>query len=145
VTSGRERLAPVLLAGLALLGLAVSSYLTYSHWGDESIVCAGIGDCDYVNSSDYATVGGLPVSLLGAGLYVGLLAAALLWGARPSDERFPIAFWGLSVAGVGYAAYLTYVELFVLEAICVWCVVSAVILVASLLVSTALLLLAEPD
>ena len=142
--SGRFLAVPVVLGVLAAAGLGVSSYLTATHWGDKEIACAGVGDCNYVNSSAYATIGDVPVSLLGVLLYLGLLGSALAWALRPGDDRVPVLYWGLAVAGVGYAAYLTYVELFVIEAICVWCVVSAVILTSSLLVATAHLLV-EPE
>jgi uncharacterized membrane protein len=136
------RLAP-LLAALSLAGLGISIYLTASHWGGQPIACAGVGSCDYVNSSDYAKIGDVPVSLLGAGLYGSLFAVAVRWYLAPDDELAPFVFWGLAVAGVVYAAYLTYVEVAVLHAICVWCVASAVILLAMLATSTVTLLQAS--
>ena len=136
---------PLLLASLALFGLGVSSYLTYSHWGGTPISCAGVGDCEYVNSSAYATLGGIPVSGLGGLLYAGLLVTAFTWWRFPTDERLPVAYWGLALAGFGYAGYLTYVELYVLDAICVWCVTSATILTTCLALSTAALLRPPPE
>ncbi len=133
------RLVPYALALLAVAGLGISSYLTVAHWGDKAIVCGGLGQCDYVNSSEYATIGGVPVALFGAGLYLAMLGAALLWARLPEDERWPVVYWGLALAGAGYAAYLTYVELGVIHAICVWCVVSATILTVSLITATAAL------
>jgi uncharacterized membrane protein len=131
---------PLLLAALAFAGFCISGYLTVAHWGDTAIACGGVGDCEYVNSSAYATVGGLPVSGLGALVYGGMALAAVAWYARPADERLPILFWGAALAGFGYAAYLTYIELAVIEAVCVWCMTSAAILTASVLLSTAALL-----
>ncbi len=135
-----SRTAPVFLAVLALVGLGISSYLTITHWGGTPIACAGVGDCEYVNSSPYATLAGMPVSGLGAALYAGLLLGALGWAWRPDDVRLQVGYWGMALAGFGYAGYLTYVELYVLDAICVWCMTSAALLTLSLLVSTALLL-----
>jgi uncharacterized membrane protein len=133
------------LAVLAAGGLAVSAYLTVTHWGGTPLACAGVGDCEYVNSSPYATLAGLPVSGLGAVLYIGLVAGALACWWRPADPRLPVVFWGIALAGFGYAGYLTYVELYVLDAVCVWCITSASILTLSLAVSTiALLLSPEP-
>ena len=131
-------LTPALLLALAAGGLGVSVYLTYTHWADETVACAGFGSCELVQTSEYATLGPVPVALLGALMYAGLggLALLTLW-RRPSEPDWPIlAFWAGALAGVAYSAYLTYVELFVLEAICIWCVVSAVIVTASWLVST---------
>jgi uncharacterized membrane protein len=125
--------------------VGVSSYLTLTHWQGTPISCAGVGDCNYVNSSSYASLGGVPVSGFGAALYAGLLVTALLWWWRPEDVRPSVAYWGLALAGFGYAGYLTYVELYVLDAICVWCVVSATILTLSLALSTWALLFATPE
>lgn len=137
------RLVPFALAGLAIFGIGISGYLAATHYADKPIVCGGLGQCDYVNSSEYASVAGIPVSLLGVAMYSGLFAAAALWALRPGSDFWPVAYWGMALAGAGYAGYLTYVELEVLRAICVWCVVSAVVLALSLLISTAYLLLAQ--
>jgi uncharacterized membrane protein len=138
------RTIPFVLVVLGLAGFAIGSYLTIAHWGDQPIECGGVGDCGYVNSSEYASVGGVPVSALGAGLYLTMAFAAFAWRARRDVDWLPIAYWGLALAGAGYAGYLTYVELAVLHAVCVWCVTSAVLLAASLVLST-IALLGEPD
>ncbi len=136
---------PYLLLALASAGLLISLYLVTTHYGDQPIACGGVGDCEAVNSSEYASVGGIPVSLLGVGLYSSLVLAATLWIRDPSDDRRVIAFWGLSLSGAGYAAYLTYVELSILHAICVWCVTSAAILITSLGLSSAAILRPADD
>ena len=132
---------PFALVALGLAGLGISSYLVLTHYGKKPIACAGVGECNYVNSSEYASVGGVPVSLLGLGMYVCLTVAAVYWSSRPQDETRMVAYWGLALAGAAYAGYLTYVELEILHAICVWCVASAVVLTLSLLLSTAALFL----
>jgi uncharacterized membrane protein len=139
------RRLPQLLVALGIVGLAISVYLVITHYGKEPIQCGGVGDCNYVNSSEYASVAGIPVSLLGVAMYVGLIAAAAFWSRRPADEKRMIAYWALALSGAGYAAYLTYVELAVLHAICVYCVVSAAVLTTSLAVSTAALFLIPPQ
>jgi uncharacterized membrane protein len=75
--------------------------------------------------------------------YSGLLAVALVWAARPYSEVWPVAYWGMALAGAGYAGYLTYVELEILHAICAWCVASAIVLTLSLVLATAYLLWAQ--
>jgi uncharacterized membrane protein len=107
-----------------------------THLADQPIACGGVGQCDYVNSSDYAYVGPVPVAALGGLLYLTLLVAAVYWALDPTDEVRPIPYWGLALAGAAYAGYLTYIELAVLKAICVWCVVSAVLLTTGLILST---------
>jgi uncharacterized membrane protein len=129
---------PVLLLALAVVGLGISSYLTYTHWAHASVACGGIGSCTEVNNSEYSKVASIPVALLGALSYLALIALALAWlWQRPSGPAWPVMFfWGLSLVGTLYSAYLTYIELFVLDAICIYCVASACIILASFLIST---------
>jgi uncharacterized membrane protein len=137
-TSPLALAVPALLLALAVAGLGISSYLTYTHWANATVACGGIGNCDAVNNSKYAEVAGIPVALLGALSYLALIASALAWlWWRPSGAAWPVMFfWGLSLVAALYSAYLTYIELFVLEAICVYCVASAGVTLASLLIST---------
>ena len=124
----------LLVAGLlAIAGMCVATYLTVVHFADQPIVCSSIGDCELVNSSRYASLAGVPVALLGAGAYVSMLA--LIAGAwlRRSPEML-LAAWGIALASVGFSMYLTYIELRVLDAICVYCVGSASIMTALLCV-----------
>jgi uncharacterized membrane protein len=74
-------------------------------------------------------------------MYLALTAAALFWALRPGSETRMVAYWGMALAGAGYAGYLTYVELEILHAICVWCVASATVLTLSLLLATLALFL----
>jgi uncharacterized membrane protein len=129
---------PALLLALAVAGLGISSYLTYTHWAHATIACGGLGSCNEVNNSSYAELAGIPVAFLGALSYLALIGFALAWlWWRPEGPAWPVMFfWGLSLFGVLYSAYLTYVEVFVLEAICVYCVASAAVMLASLLIST---------
>lgn len=140
-----SRTLPAFLAALALAGVAISGYLTVTHWGGTPIACAGVGNCEYVNNSPYATLGSIPVSALGGLLYGALAVSAAAWWWRPYDVRLPVLYWGFALAGFGYAGYLTYVELYVLDAICVWCVTSASLLTVSLVLATLALLRPEPE
>jgi len=142
-TLQRTRLVPGALIALSAAGLAVSAYLSAAHFGGPPLTCGGIGGCDTVNSSRYAYFAGLPVALLGAFLYVTLMALAAAWVIRGWDERLMTAFWGLALAGALYALYLTYVELAIIDAVCVWCVTSALIVSACLGLSSWALLSAE--
>jgi uncharacterized membrane protein len=128
-----------LLAGaLALAGLAIAIYLTIVHYDHSSPVCVGGGGgCEKVQTSDYAELAGVPVALIGAIGY----AAILLSLAVPGDSgRFAGALLGL--VGLGFSLYLTYLELFVIDAICQWCVASAVVM--ALLATTTVVRLLRP-
>ncbi|MEA2243775.1 MAG: hypothetical protein QOD24_3331 [Solirubrobacteraceae bacterium] len=125
---------------LTLAGIGVAAYLTYVHYAGLQPFCAGGSHgCERVQSSSYASVGGLPVALLGLAGYVAIAAALVAPG-----ERARVAATALAVTGFGFSAYLTYLELFVIDAICQWCVASAVILTL-LTVVTVWRLLVDDD
>jgi uncharacterized membrane protein len=118
-------------AGMAFAagGFAVALYLTIVHYTHQQIACNGIGDCEYVNSSEYAELMGVPVALVGAVAYASVFALGVLWRWR-RDETLLLVAWGLAMASFAFSVYLTYIELFVIDAICVYCVVSAVMATA---------------
>lgn len=122
--------------GLALLGLLDSLYLSWVKLAGATASCSGIGGCESVNNSRYAEIYGVPVAVLGAGLY-GLVLVLLSLEGRLLEgrETIKMVVFGLSLGGVLYSAYLTYVEVAVLRAICPFCVVSAIVLVALLGIS----------
>ncbi len=123
-----------LLLALAIVGLGIASYLTFVALDREAEpFCTGIGDCQRVQESDYATVGAVPVAALGLGLYGGLIALLGLrimwrrvWGRR-APRALAVWTFALALSGALYSAYLTYLELFVIDAVCAWCVASAVV------------------
>ena len=66
---------------LSAVGMLVSAYLTWVHWGGSKALCSGIGDCETVNNSAYAVVAGIPVALLGFGMYLALFGLSV-YGRR---------------------------------------------------------------
>lgn len=122
--------AELLIPVASLFGMIVSAYLTWIHWSGSKALCAGVGDCETVNTSSYAQVAGIPVALLGFGMYLALFGLSMYSRrAQPSAASMvALAVFGISLAGVLYSAYLTYIELAVLHAICPWCVTSALLI-----------------
>lgn len=122
----------MLVALLALIGLFVSLYLTLYKLGVIGTITCAVGACETVQTSRWATFLGLPVAAWGLAFYATMLALALAW----LSERFeasPALALALLVAGLWgalFSAWLTYLELFVIRAICQWCVVSAVLATA---------------
>lgn len=114
---------------LALVGVLVALYLTLYKVGIVGDLTCTVGSCETVNLSRYATFLGLPVAAWGVGFYALLLAVALIGlSARFADSLgVATALLGLSGWGVIFSAWLTYLELFVIQAICMWCVISAII------------------
>jgi uncharacterized membrane protein len=129
----------MVLATLALIGVFVSTYLTLYKLGYIGELKCAVGSCETVNTSRWATLFGLPVAAWGLGFYVSaLLLAMLSIQEKNADSRaFSVAFVALTAWGVVFSGWLTYLELFVINAICMWCVISACIVVIMLLVSIA--------
>jgi uncharacterized membrane protein len=139
-----SRLVPWLTPLLAIAGIEVSSYLTWVHYNVDALVC-GIGDCLEVQTSDYAEVFGIPVAILGLLMYVGVLVLGLVRIARPKlSGILTAALFTGTLAGVIYSAWLTYVEIWVIEAICQWCVVSAILTLAIFAIEATTLWRADP-
>jgi uncharacterized membrane protein len=123
---------------LALVGLCVAAYLTYVHYEDIKPVCGLGGDCQKVQTSQWSKVGGVPVALLGLIGYALILASLL---ARGEAGRVAGAF--LALIGFAFSAYLTYRELFSIDAICPWCVVSACLMTLLAVLTAVRLVRAE--
>jgi uncharacterized membrane protein len=111
-----------------IIGFAIAGYLTYTHYNEAALVCA-VGGCETVQSSRYSTIGPIPVALLGMGMFAAITGLAVVRLTRSSmvgAETASIVAWGMLLAGILYYLYLTYVELFVLNAVCQWCVLSSI-------------------
>lgn len=131
--------APALVKSLlSIAGLGVSAYLTYSHYSNTALVCAGGSHgCDLVNMSPYAEVGGVYVAVFGLVGYAALLVLARVETHVNASLRGSLRqlFFGVALMGFLYSAYLTAIELFVLHAICQWCAASALIMTVLLALS----------
>jgi uncharacterized membrane protein len=126
----------IILAGC---GIAVSVYLTAVHFQDSLLVCTGVSDCETVQNSKYAKLLGIPVAILGLAMYIAALILAVARLARDDlADRATVLLFVMLFAGLLFTAYLTYLELFVIDAICQWCVVSAVITTAMLVLEGSL-------
>lgn len=122
-----SRLTAISLA-LTVGGIAVSAYLTLVHYRDDLLVCA-VGGCHTVQKSPYAELEGIPVAVLGLLMFVAMLALGLLRRAKPDwAENITLATFALALAGTVFTIYLTYLELFVIHAVCQWCVLTAVLI-----------------
>jgi uncharacterized membrane protein len=109
---------------LATFGVGVATYIAIADSGGGSPVCiAGGHGCQTVAESSYSHLLGVNIAILGIVGYLLLLACALLKG-----DGARMAGFALSLVGFGYSLYLTYLELFTIEAICQWCVASAVLM-----------------
>jgi uncharacterized membrane protein len=117
---------------LAVLGIGVAGYLVYVHYADVDPVCNIAHGCHKVQTSEYAKLAGVPVALLGLLGYVAILGALLV----PQGEPARMAAALTALVGFGFSMYLTYRELFTIDAICQWCVLSAILMTLLAIVCT---------
>jgi uncharacterized membrane protein len=132
---------------LSLLGFFVSAYLYLYKIGRIGTLACGSGGCETVQASVWSRVGGVEVALIGVIGYAALLLVSLV-SLQPSlaTRRWPARLLvGLAAIGVCFTAYLTYLELFVIHAICRWCVGSAVIILSVFAASLLALRAAPPE
>ena len=125
------------IAILALVGWFVALYLGLHALGIGGELKCGTGGCETVQTSPWAVFLGMPVAVYGVVGYLALLIVALA-GLRPAalaQRTWNLLLLGFATVGVVFTAYLTYVELFLIHAICRWCVGSAVIITAIWVVS----------
>jgi uncharacterized membrane protein len=126
----------------ALVGLVDSAYLTYAKLFHQQVICGGYQGCETVNTSPYSEIAGIPIALLGFGAYLAIFVLLIL--EQRGDfwsQNSPLLVFGISLAGVLYSAYLTYIELEVIHAVCFYCVISAVAITFLFLFSIMRLLL----
>jgi len=124
---------------LCMIGLGVAGYLTFVETRQVAAVCGPVGDCNTVQSSPYAKLFGLlPVGLLGVLGYLAILGAWLVgqFSRGRLADLAAVATFVFSLFGVLFSIYLTYLELAVILAICIWCLTSAIILAILLVLTT---------
>ena len=129
----------MIVAALALAGIFISTYLTLFKLGVIGELSCSIGSCETVNTSRWATFLGLPVAAWGLLFYLDVFVIAVLGTSRRFEYEPVISIVLVAQAAIGvlFSAWLTYLELAVIHAICIWCVTSACIVVVILLLSIA--------
>jgi uncharacterized membrane protein len=127
----------MLAALIALVGLFVALYLTLYKVGVIGELVCSIGSCEAVQTSRWSTFLGLPVAAWGLAFYASVLALALAGLTERFEDSRPFALGMLALTAWGtlFSLWLTYLELFVIRAICQWCVISALLAVGLMVVS----------
>ncbi len=122
---------------LALLGTAISGYLTYIHYQALNSICLFGAKCDTVLTSQYSTMWGVPLSLFGLVMYIVLLALSLFSLRAKGDweDRLALGTYAVALSGILFTVYLYYLEIFVLHAFCSWCMVSSIVLASIFVLS----------
>ncbi len=117
-----------LLTILALAAVCITAYLSFVKLTGGAPACAVVSGCETVNDSQYSTFAGIPVAIFGLAASLAILAGAITWWRR-ADRRGLYLVYGLGLVSLPILAWLTYLELFVIHAICIWCVTYALVVV----------------
>lgn len=124
------------IAFVATLGIGVATYITIVESGGGAPACvAGGGGCHTVAESSYSHIAGINIAIFGIVGYVGIFLSAFF-----VNDLSRLAGFGLALGGFGFSIYLTYLEIWVIEAICQWCVGSAVLMTILFLLNAARLI-----
>jgi len=120
-------------ATVALAGIVVAGYLSWAHYADRAVVCVAGGGCETVQESDYASIVGVPVAVLGLVAYTVILAL-IAWDAPAARlSAATIAFVALI-----FSVYLLALQLFVIDAVCSWCLANDMLIAPALSIVTVL-------
>lgn len=128
-------------AALAIVGLAVSIYMTIYKLSGNDGMCLGSGDCSTVNASVFSEVNGIPVAVFGIVGYAAILIAHFYEDKMEFLRRNGVMLiFGMSLTGFLFTLWLVYVELAILKAICPFCVTSQVAMTLIFIVAVARLI-----
>ncbi|HEX9122948.1 MAG TPA: vitamin K epoxide reductase family protein [Actinomycetota bacterium] len=124
------RWVPPVSLSIAVAGIAVSTYLTIAHYAGPDVLACGTGDrvnCEVVTTSAQSTILGIPVALLGLAWFVAMAALCVPTAWRSEARSIHLVRLAATIAGIGFALWLIYAELFIIDAICLWCTVAHVL------------------
>jgi uncharacterized membrane protein len=124
----------IALALLDFVGLCIAGYLSWVELRSESPSCGVIKGCEIVATSEYSRIAGIPVAVFGVALSLTLMVLALGWW-RTGRSGLLLAHYALSMVGVIFEMYFTYLQVFVIEAVCIWCAAYGISLLARFLLS----------
>lgn len=131
------RRSGLVIATLAAIGFAIAAYLTVTKLSGGLPVCGPTKGCEDVALSEYSAILGIPTAAFGLAFSAVIATLGLAWW-RWGDRRTLLAAYGLGLFGIVFVAYLTYLELFVIHAVCVWCVGYGLTVVVGWLVALAM-------
>jgi len=135
----RARQLFTIIAVLAVLGIVVSSVSLQHHYAKSKTSYCDFGEsfnCDLVNRSQYSSIAGIPVAMIGIAGYIALLALATFYREKAETPGMLVL---ASAGGLAFALYLTYVEGFILQAWCILCLSSLTTIFLITLLSVLLL------
>jgi uncharacterized membrane protein len=130
VRSDTDRRLRIAILVITVIGIGIATYLTYVHYAGIKVACLSSGGCETVQASRWSRLDGIPVAVLGLVGYVLIFASLAVRG-----DIGRIGGFGLALVGFLFSMYLTYREVFSIHAICQWCVGSAILMTALLILT----------
>ena len=127
-----DRTLRIAAAVVALAGIGIAGYLTWAHYSNTAVACVTGGGCETVQSSSYAELAGIPVALLGLVAYTTIVVL-IVWDVPAAR----LAAATIALVGLLFSVYLLSLQLFVIDAICGWCLANDVVIAPALAVLTA--------
>jgi uncharacterized membrane protein len=124
-----DRALRIALGVVAVAGIAVAGYLTYVHYQPAALICTSGGGCETVQHSKYAKLAGLPIAIFGLAAWVGVLAL-VVW----ASELARMLLVAVALIMAAFSVYLVVLQLFVIDAVCTWCMINDVVLTPLLVV-----------
>jgi uncharacterized membrane protein len=104
---------------VSFAGVAVAAYLTYVHYQPAALICTTGGGCETVQQSKYAVLAGIPVAVLGLAAWTAALVLAI-W----DSELARTLLLAIALIALAFAVYLVVLQLFVIDAVCTWCMIN---------------------
>jgi len=133
-----RRTVALALGILAAAGAAIAIYLTWTKVAGVAPICGPSGGCETVENSAYSSIAGIPVALFGLGYSAVVLAAWLAWWRTDRADLLLVPYV-LGLIGTIVEAYLVFLELFVIHAVCLWCAAYGVTVVLGWLAGVVVL------
>ena len=124
-----DRALRIALVVVSAVGVGVAAYLTYVHYQSAALICTSSGGCETVQDSKYAVLAGIPVAALGLAAWIAALVLTI-W----NSELARTLTAALALGALAFAAYLVILQVFVINAICIWCMANDLVLVPLLAV-----------
>jgi uncharacterized membrane protein len=124
-----DRILRLALLAVSAVGIGVAGYLTYVHYQPHALICTTNGGCETVQQSKYAVLAGVPIAIFGLAAWISVFVLTI-W----NSELARIVTATLALVMLAFAAYLVILQLFVIDAVCVWCMANDVVLTPLLVV-----------
>lgn len=114
----------IIILILSIVGISDTTYLTIKRYSQDSINCSIFEGCDFITTSSYSAIFGVPVAILGIIFYVSVFVLTV-WYLKSKNKKALVSILGLSGVGFLMSIWFVYTQAFILNAFCFYCLISA--------------------